>query len=60
MSKTKIPRISKVVREENLIEDSLAVIRVIRSDWFEAKHNYGDVIKSKACYVIKSELFFKP
>lgn len=42
-----IPRISTVVREDHLVEDSIRVIRVIRPEWIEARDKHGDVIKSK-------------
>ncbi len=50
MSKTdtgKIPRIAKTVREENLVEDSIEIIRIIRPKWIEEKAKNGVEIKSK-------------
>lgn len=50
MSKTdtgKIPRIAKTVREENLVEDSIEIIRIIRPKWIEEKAKKGVEIKSK-------------
>ncbi|CAL8129599.1 unnamed protein product [Orchesella dallaii] len=47
MSAEIIPRISATVRENNFIEDSLEVIRVIRPQWIKERDNNGIEIKSK-------------
>lgn len=43
----KIPRIAKTVREDNLVEDSMEIIRIIRPKWIEEKDKNGVEIKSK-------------